>query len=77
MTLQIPILQIFIHQKPVLPISTISNQGNQIWVLKPAQDVNFYTKLPFPFSFFECWKIHFLDCYNLQITEEKQVCMFL
>jgi hypothetical protein len=46
-------------------------------VLKPAQDVNFYTKLPFPFSFFECWQIHFLDCYNLQITEEKQVCMFL
>lgn len=54
----------------MLSISTVAYQRNKIWVVKSAQDVNFDSKLAFPLSCFNCWQLHFLDCYNLQ----KETC---
>lgn len=65
MILQVSILHIFVNQKPVLPISAIAYQGNQIWVSKSAQHINFYSELSLPLGFFKRWQLHFLDCYHL------------
>lgn len=50
----------------MLSISTVAYQRNKIWVVESAQDVNFNTELAFPLCFFNCWHLHFLDCYNLK-----------
>ena len=75
MVLQIPILQIFVHEKPVLTIGAVAYQGNQVRVIKSAQYIDFYTEFPFSVGFFKWGQLHFLDCYNLSFAKQYQISM--
>lgn len=54
----------------MLSIGTVAYQRNKVWVVKSAQDIDFNTELTFSLCCFNCWQLHFLDCYNLQ----KETC---